>query len=111
MKNMPDRVNERAARLFKRTALRKSRLGEDYIAFEAFIAALSATFAAFMALSEAFIAFSTTFSTTAFEAFAVSLAGFSPQAARAIRLAEAKTTAIFFIVYGSHSIMPRLARP
>ncbi|MEK7343474.1 MAG: hypothetical protein AABZ73_06600, partial [Pseudomonadota bacterium] len=39
-----------------------------------------------------------------------SLAGFSPQAARAIRLAEAKTTAIFFIVYGSHSIMPRLAR-
>ena len=92
----------------------KSRLREDYIAFEAFAATfaeLAAALAAFAAFSAALVAFSTTFSTTAFEAFAVSLAGFSPQAARAIRLAEAKTTAIFFIVYGSHSIMPRLARP
>lgn len=79
-------------------ALRKSRLGEDYFAFAAFSATFAASLAAFAALSAALAAFSTTFSTTAFEAFAVSLAGFSPQAARAIRLAEAKTTAIFFIV-------------
>jgi hypothetical protein len=97
------------------------RQARDYIALAAFSALFSTAFAAFCVLSAAFsiafAAFSTTFSTTAFEAFAVSFFGVSPQAASAIRPAEAKTTAIFFILYGSHSIgtrqvfMPLRERP